>query len=489
MRYFCVTVHWLDNRYHGLLDRNGPAEWPPSPFRLFQALVAGVGRRGELDSEIGRSLEWLETRLPTVIAPHCLAGQVVTRFVPNNSGDTIPDRQNRLTGKTSRPTIMLDSPEVHYVWPVENQCHELRGLIEASRQLSCLGWGIDMAYANARLLDDGLVGELQGVRWSPRADTLQDEGLLRVPKEGSMADIRRAHESALNRIETGKPLRTVHKAEVFDRVFYASEERPFGRPAVIFALRTEQDESYRYPHAQLIHIAGMTRRAAIKAMKAYPPEDPGIKDTAAWVDSFVAGHRPEHVDSHEQFSYIPLPSIGHEHADAMIRRVMIAAPFGHAAHLRHLADQLDGEQLEPEGGGERPLLDRLRSDGVTRQYMGPSKIWASVTPVILPGHDDHKQEKTIKLIERALRQSGVEHTCRFTWSSLPNFANCLSAHRYDRDKRPVGYYRPQHLESLTAVHVRIAFEHSVVGPLTVGAGRHCGLGVLAALTEQIRAVL
>src|ERR1039457_3025971 len=100
MRYLCITVHWLDDRYHGLVDRNGPPEWPPSPFRLFQALVAGTGRRGELDSEIGRSLEWLQTRLPTVIAPPCLAGQVVTRFVPNNSGDTILDRQNRLTGKT-----------------------------------------------------------------------------------------------------------------------------------------------------------------------------------------------------------------------------------------------------------------------------------------------------------------------------------------------------------------------------------------------------
>jgi hypothetical protein len=32
---------------------------------------------------------------------------------------------------------------------------------------------------------------------------------------------------------------------------------------------------------------------------------------------------------------------------------------------------------------------------------------------------------------------------------------------------------------LTAVHIRIIFEHSVAGPLSIGAGRHCGLGVLA----------
>ncbi len=68
--------------------------------------------------------------------------------------------------------------------------------------------------------------------------------------------------------------------------------------------------------------------------------------------------------------------------------------------------QVNGEQLQPEGGGEGPVLEHLGSDGVTRQYLGPSKVWASVTPIILPGHDDHKPAKTIKLIERALAQSG-----------------------------------------------------------------------------------
>ena len=48
MTHLVLTVRFLDDRYHGLLDRGGPPEWPPSPFRLFQALVAGVARRGEL---------------------------------------------------------------------------------------------------------------------------------------------------------------------------------------------------------------------------------------------------------------------------------------------------------------------------------------------------------------------------------------------------------------------------------------------------------
>ena len=478
MMHLCLTVHWLDDRYHGLADRAGPPEWPPSPFRLFQALVAGVGRCGGLDSDIGKSLEWLQTLgPPIIIAPRSHPGQVVTRFVPNNDGDKVLDRQNRLTGKTSRPTIMLDWPGVHYLWPIHEDSVHVRRLVEASRCLSCLGWGIDMAYGDGQLLDDRQIGKLNGVRWFPKPDTLRDDGLLRVPKKGSMVDLRRAHESALNRIESGKPLHAIQKPQVFDRVFYASAERPLGRPSVVFALRTGDEAPFRYPHAKLIHIAGMTRRAAIKAMTDFPPDR--IEDTAAWIESFVAGHRPEGMGSHKQFSYIPLPSIGHEHADAMIRRVMIAAPFGHEAQLHHLADQLEGAQLEPEGGGEGPVLYPLRSDSVTRRYLDPSRTWASVTPIVLPGHDDHKPGKTVKLIERALNQSGIEEACQFTWSAMPNFEHCLTAHKYDQHGRHTGYFRPRHLDALTAVHIRIVFEHAVAGPLSIGAGRHCGLGVLA----------
>ena len=476
MSHLCITVRWMDDRYHGLLDREGPPEWPPSPFRLFQALVAGVARSGELDSELRASLEWLESRpAPVIIAPRACNGQVIKRFVPNNDGDKVPDRQKRLTAKTSRPTIMLGAPEIHYLWPIGEDVPETPGVIRAAHLLSCFGWGIDMAYGDGRTLDDEAVGGLEGIRWFPNPGSFRDDARRRIPIGGSMMDLARAHEAALNRIEHGQPLQIVEKPKVFDFVPYVSAEEPIGRPYVVFALQKTTGDSYSYPHAQLIHIAGMTRCAAIKTMKLFPPEGKGEE----WLKSFVRGMKPQGETDHKQFSYVPLPTLGHQHADAMIRRVMIVAPFGCEAELRHLAGQLDGEQLQPEDSGERPILDCLRSDGVTRQYLGSSKTWASVTPVILPGHDDHKPEKTIKLIERALRQSGMEQGCQFTWSALPNFNNCLTA--YKPNERTIGYFRPGHLEGLTAVHLRIVFEHPVAGPLIVGAGRHCGLGVFAAL--------
>jgi len=168
---------------------------------------------------------------------------------------------------------------------------------------------------------------------------------------------------------------------------------------------------------------------------------------------------------------------------------MIVAPLGDDAWLDHVARHLAGRMLEPVCGDEfagraPPLLVPVRHDNMARMYTQPANAWASVTPVILPGHDDHKSEKTRKLIEKALAQSGIEQPCEFEWSASSRFPKSLSAHKYDRDGRLTGYIRPDHLQTQTAVHLTLRFKNDlrVPGPLAIGAGRHCGLGVFAPCT-------
>jgi hypothetical protein len=85
--------------------------------------------------------------------------------------------------------------------------------------------------------------------------------------------------------------------------------------------------------------------------------------------------------------------------------------------------------------------------------------------------------------------------CEFDWSAFSHCPKLLSAHNYVRNKRPAGYIRPGYLLSQTAVHLRIRLgrcevpddpksrwiplESPVPGPIAIGAGRHCGLGVFA----------
>src|SRR5262245_36726083 len=53
-RYLTIHVRAHEGRYHGDGDD------PPSPFRLFQALVAGAGISGPLDGQTKSALAWLE---------------------------------------------------------------------------------------------------------------------------------------------------------------------------------------------------------------------------------------------------------------------------------------------------------------------------------------------------------------------------------------------------------------------------------------------
>src|SRR5580658_4542573 len=79
-----LSVRFYEGRYHGSGD------WPPSPARLFQALLAGAARGESLSERVTESLKWLESLSPPlIVAPSAYAGQVVRNFVPNNDLDAV----------------------------------------------------------------------------------------------------------------------------------------------------------------------------------------------------------------------------------------------------------------------------------------------------------------------------------------------------------------------------------------------------------------
>lgn len=543
MTHLLLTVRFLDNRYHGLMTTVGPPEWPPSPFRLFQALVAGVARRGELVvgedipenvnfTSTGQALGWLQrhssSRPPVIIGPKSRRGRATARYGPDNDGDNEkvqrePDKYR--TAKHTEPTLFLlepdQKPEVYYVWDISDAPDApVDRIRDAARSLTTLGWGIDMAFADARLADATELQTLKGIRWYPKKNAGSFQDTLRTPtveydEEGNVVgstldDLRHCHSTFINRIEHGKPLKTVDKPKVFDRVLYTSTERPCRRPCVVFKLLDDELDTTRYPHALLAHIAAVVRHAAIMCMEEGRNAPSWIPqaDRGPWVSRFVRGKNDPQRDDHQQISYVPLPSIGHEHADAMIRNVMLIAPIGREEELEHVAQRLDGVSLEFEDAGEEcdtgtparvPLprsLQRFtppRGKFIERCYLGRSKVWQSVTPVILDKHIDKKTHETgdgqkikcrdpgdfERLIVLALQRAGIETPCKFAWQTLPFYKNCVTAHRYDRNKRP-NFVLPKRLDGKTAAHVRLTFEHEVPGPLTLGAGRHCGFGLFAA---------
>jgi CRISPR-associated protein Csb2 len=103
-RFLAIHVRAHEGRYHGDGDDL------PSPFRLFQALVAGVGISGPLDGPTRRALAWLEglPDAPIIAAPRTVRGQSVSMFMPNNDldakgGDFRRIGEIRLATKVWRP--------------------------------------------------------------------------------------------------------------------------------------------------------------------------------------------------------------------------------------------------------------------------------------------------------------------------------------------------------------------------------------------------
>lgn len=219
-RYLSFSVTFLDPLFHGRGDSEAP-EWPPSPMRLFQALVAG-SRAGcknirwsmdELNPTRAAFL-WLERQAPpNILTPAATLASAYTLAVPNNDSDKEFERQDRLTLKSVRPRRLAVSnhgddlpPVVTYLWaisdedwPTARQHSEI--LCSEARNLMALGWGIDQVVGYGRILGDVEAERLPGEVWEPWRHDLSGTGELRVPKRGSLRALEEVYDSFRARLD------------------------------------------------------------------------------------------------------------------------------------------------------------------------------------------------------------------------------------------------------------------------------------------------
>ena len=189
-------------------------------------------------------------------------------------------------------------------------------------------------------------------------------------------------------------------------------------------------------------------------------------------------------------SFLPLPSIGHPHSDGQIRRFILATTSDHAALCRLLWEALHGRAPEPEPSpgapsqGDIRLVQLVPADRFLRHYTKSARVWASVTPVLLPGYDDRKQHRgnqqkrltrAEQLVCKAMEQAGIDVPARIEVSRVPWWPGTLHARDYQPREKLAHYPR---------WHVRLTFDRPWTGPLAIGAGRHAGFGVMAACGEE-----
>jgi CRISPR-associated protein Csb2 len=489
--YLCLTVRFLQPYYHGRTDGDEP-EWPPSPLRVFQALVAAAATRWRTSQFLeyaAPSLYWLERHnAPSIVAPVGRPANVKYRlYVPDNVGDKVAKswaggRKANIadyrTEKDVRPTL-LHEEAVYYIFPLSDDgCPFIDVLRAAARSITHLGWGVDMVAGDAAIISEEEVAQLSGERWRATAD-MSATG-YRVPIEGTLDALMNRHRAFLDRIGPDG-FNPVPPLSAFHVVCYRRATEPSQRQFAVFGISKPDVSGWRLfdTTRRTRDVAGMVRHAVADMARQQSWSD-------EQVNVFVHGKTPDGLrpasgeKSPDRFQYLPLPTINYALGRVeSIRRVLIAAPTHCREQIAWAKRTLAGAELKNDYGETVAVLTFLPgSDWVVKQYIGEANTWSTVTPVVLPGHDDRDPMKADKLLRTAFAQAGYEkelmNQTELEWRRVGFRAGVDLASRYPP---------PENLSNRPRYHVRVRFPHPIPGPLVVGGGRFRGFGLFAGMDE------
>ena len=484
-------------------------EWPPSPARLFKALVAS-GRAGWAQSNrkaIDASLRVLEqqgwagsTKLPEIVASReVLRPPRQRRFVPNNSKNWPPERRlNPEKGIDLEPEPMMgwdiEAPHtVWYWWPSVESSH-VPVLRDVSRRVSSVGKGEDLVVLDATDSEP----PVGAVRWQPATSGAS----LEVPETGCL-DV---CDAVFARGPTDLPL----PAAGVRSVTYASDVALPVHEVPVFVLALWRNGKRCSWDARLLRqVVGPIRhlldeiRTDIVGLLAKSPSERSTMESL--VRRVLLGHdgtgRPI---AEPHLAILPLPSILGPYPDGRVRRVALVGfgctedPIRRAiVDLAHVL--LHGRELRDNGRSTGVVLDTEPDRQWMRAITRRSRSWVTVTPMVqvareltstewkrlcaarraadygpaeLARLEERLRVRRLELVTRSLRQAVCDQdACPESVEIAPGgpTAGVHVASHY----RVSGY-----LAEAPRLHLRVTFDRPVTGPIAVGRGRHVGFGLM-----------
>jgi CRISPR-associated protein Csb2 len=511
-RALLISVRFHDGRYHGAGD------WPPSPARLFQALVAAAAKPA-FEQTSCDALKWLEKLdAPVIAAPTKHEGQHVSLFVPNNDldakgGDIRRMGEIRSATKHIQPRLFDASVPLLYFWRFDGDDVHAKCVCSIADGLYQLGRGVDMAWAVGEVLDDeaeveNRLADYRGVIY--RSSEKGNGTALDCPGEGSLGSLETRYKAGTHRFRRVQEGRTV-------RTEFANAPKPRFRSVAYNSLasrllfdlrRTSEPPSSPLAHWPLAKAAALVQKLRGNDGSDGQPESGAFAKLkqhfdAGTVSRVLIGRDATEADKALRIRIIPLPSIGHAQVDSSIRRVLVEVPPDCPIRADDMAWAFAGLEIEPQGvdtqSGEilsSPVeLVAAHDDSMLKHYgLGegaPSRLWRSVTPLALPESaarrriDPAKQHEQVEKgaerlaehqrtcygVSQALRHAGIRH--RITGLRVqrePFDANGARAEAFAAGTR----FAKERLW-----HIEIGVSEPVAGPLLLGDGRYCGLGLMA----------
>jgi CRISPR-associated protein Csb2 len=449
-------------------------DWPPQPDRVFSALVAAWGARGERDKE-RLALEWLERQPePEIIASGGFPRTAPTVFVPPNDPAT-----GRVADRSLMPAFRRRQPRRFPAYRPHSFVAEL-----VWRDVTADA--ATMAALNALAADTPYVGHSSSLtRCRFRTD---------CTPEPSARPVRRIYPGRLAELEQ----------------VYRAGRRPSPGDTARVELGTE-----RLPIASIFsnqwlvleHVGGEMpdiRAAALVAKALHRTviagyERIGLGDT---VPAAISGHTPDGTPlSEPHLAFAPMAFLGSPYADGGVFGLALIPPRNVNLHadpafrrallaITHWAEAKGRRELVLDCGGLRPAFapagePTRRSLDPTR-YVADAQIWATCTPIVLDRHlkqkDNAGREAEIEgLVRRACRNIGLPEPVQVVPAKHSAVEGAPSAYPSGGAPTWTGWRLPPSLANRQLTHVVLQFEDPVRGPVILGSGRFVGLGLCRAL--------
>ena len=320
------------------------------------------------------------------------------------------------------------------------------------------------------------------------------------PVPGSLASLRRRFEAQRIR----EVIEKKRRSEVFENA-----PKPLFRPIrygrraeiVVYDLVHEDEIGRAYPVAldRAVGLVTAVRDAAAERLRDAFPEN------GAEIERILVGRKPDGRDGgpiEDRVRIVPLPSIGHEHADFGIRRLAVELPGGASIPAEDLAWAFDGlSPPNPATGEVTYALARADDVGMLDRYRRSVRSFRSVTPVALPDdaarrriepsrHAKEAKGGRERADEQRRAQAAVRTALRH--AGIRAVAEEIEVQREPFDRRGTRaepFARSSRFAKERLWHVRIAFNRPVQGPLVIGDGRFLGLGVLAPVEAASSAII
>ena len=521
---FALGIRYLNGWAMAAADgaRKEQAEWPPHPDRVFMALAAAWFETGE-NAEEGEALRWLETLSPPAIAASDAKTRTpVTSYVPVNDTSVsrkVPsDRdlaklrsaglallpEHRSRQPRGFPVAIPRDPRVYLIWPEVELGGHRAGLERLAAKMTHVGHSA--SFVQAWVVEGGDICPT----WEPTEGIATHR--MRVFSSGRLENLTHAYNKAAvveyadlkTQLDALKGKRGKKMSEERRRVDSIMTER-FGIHAPVSLRpvptrwqgykRPERSDSTERPGSvfdpELVVLAIRGRRVPLtttlkltQALRGVLMDRCPQQPPPEWFSGHRSGGSPS---TQPHMALLPLPFVDAKYADGRVMGLALALPrsldpeasrrclgaFLHSADtgLPREHRLFNGQWLECRielETRERPPKN-LNADTWTRA----SRVWASVTPVVLNRHFKGKDRwaQAAESVKEACEHIGLPRPREVVLHPVSLVEGAPPAREYSQLIRKSDGGRQSH------AHAVMIFKECVRGPVSVGAGRFRGYGL------------